>query len=219
MARSAKNTQRNLFVILLIQTKLRLPVLYRRYVDDCFLLFRKNDHISKFHDYLNSQHTNIKFTVEVEHDDSLPFLDVHVKKSGNAFVTDLYRKPTFTGLGMKHDSSIDHKFKTNLVNCLIDRAYKLSSTYYNFINEVEKLKKYFCQNNFPLFLIENLTRNKINSLIVPKPLVSTVNKNPIYASIPFISNDQYRTMRLEIQSLIKRFYPQINLRLSFKIDY
>ena len=195
------------------------PVLYRRYVDDCFLLFRKNDHIPKFHDYLNSQHTNIKFTVEVEHDDSLPFLDVHVKKSGNAFVTDLYRKPTFTGLGMKHDSSIDHKFKTNLVNCLIDRAYKLSSTYYNFINEVEKLKKYFCQNNFPLFLIENLTRNKINSLLVPKPLVSTVDKNPIYASIPFISNTQNRTISSEIQSLIKRFYAQINLRLSFKNDF
>ena len=95
----------------------------------------------------------------------------------------------------------------------------MSSTYYNFINEVEKLKKYFCQNNFPLFLIENLTRNKINSLLVPKPLVSTVDKNPIYASIPFISNTQNRSINSEIQSLIKRFYPQINLRLSFKNDF
>ena len=85
------------------------PVLYRRYVDDCFLLFRKNDHISKFHDYFNSQYANIKFTIEIEQDNSLPYLDVHVKKPGNAFVTDLYRKPTITGLGMKRDSSIDHR--------------------------------------------------------------------------------------------------------------
>ena len=120
---------------------------------------------------------------------------------------------------MQHDSSIDHRYKINLVNCQIDRAYKISSTYYSFINEVEKLKKYFCQNNFPLFLIENLTRKKIDSLIVPKPLVSTANKNPIYASIPFISNAQNRTIKLEIQTLIKRFYPQINLHLSFKNDF
>lgn len=44
-------------------------------------------------------------------------------------------------------------------------------------------------------------------------------KNPIYASIPFVSDPQNRTMRLEIQSLVKRFYPQINLHLSFKSDF
>ena len=57
----------------------------------CFLLFRKNDHVSKYYDHFNLQHTNIEFTVEIEQDNSLPFLDVQVKKSGNAFVTDFYR--------------------------------------------------------------------------------------------------------------------------------
>ena len=112
--------------------------MYRRYVNDRFLLFREKDYVSKFHDYFNSRYTNIKFTAEIEQDNNSPFLDVHVKKSGNAFITDLYRKPTFTGFCMKHDSSIDHRYKTNLVNCLIDRAYKLSSAYYSFMNEVEK---------------------------------------------------------------------------------
>ena len=56
---------------------------------------------------------------------------------------------------------------------------------------------------------------KINSVFIPKLLVSTVNKNSIYASIPFISGPQNRAMRLEIQSLVKHFYPQINLHLSF----
>ena len=125
--------------------------MYRCHVEDGFLLFRKTNHVSKFHDYFNWQHTNIKFTVEFGQDNSLPSLDVHAKKSGDALVTDLYRKPTFTGPGMKHNSSIDHRYKTNHVNRLIDRAYKLSSTHHSFTNEVEKLKKYFCQKISPFF--------------------------------------------------------------------
>ena len=38
------------------------PVIYRRFVDDTFLLFRSKEHIEKFRLYLNCQHPNIKFT-------------------------------------------------------------------------------------------------------------------------------------------------------------
>ena len=36
------------------------PVIYKRYVDDTFLLFRSKDHIKKFRRYLNCQDPNIK---------------------------------------------------------------------------------------------------------------------------------------------------------------
>ena len=49
------------------------PVLYRRYVVDCFLLFRKPEHVNKFLNYLNSKHENIKFTYELESNNALPF--------------------------------------------------------------------------------------------------------------------------------------------------
>ena len=55
------------------------PVLCFHYVDDCLISFRKNGHISMYHDYLNSKHVNIKFTVEIEQDNSLPFLDYALK--------------------------------------------------------------------------------------------------------------------------------------------
>ena len=42
------------------------PVLYRRCVDDTFLLFQDELHIQQFLDYLNSQHRNINFTCEIE---------------------------------------------------------------------------------------------------------------------------------------------------------
>jgi hypothetical protein len=42
------------------------PLLYRRYVDDCFLIFKSTDHIPQFLSYLNRQHPNIKFTSEAD---------------------------------------------------------------------------------------------------------------------------------------------------------
>ena len=52
------------------------PLLYPRYVDDCFLLFRSLDHVPLFLNYLNRQHPKISFTSELEKDGKLPFLDV-----------------------------------------------------------------------------------------------------------------------------------------------
>ena len=44
------------------------PMLYRRYVDDCFLIFHDQfkEQVIPFLDYLNSKHPNIQFTHELE---------------------------------------------------------------------------------------------------------------------------------------------------------
>ena len=52
------------------------PIVYRRFVDDTFVLFRSKDHVEKFRNYLNKQHKNIKFTSEIEDNGSLSFLDI-----------------------------------------------------------------------------------------------------------------------------------------------
>ena len=72
------------------------PLLYRRYVDDCFLLFRSLDHIPLFLNYLNSQHPNISFTSEIEHEGKLPFLDIDVSRSNGKLIFDYYYKNKFT---------------------------------------------------------------------------------------------------------------------------
>merc|ERR1712002_50959 len=51
------------------------PLLYRRYVDDTFLVFRQREHISLFLQYLNTRHENIEFTSEVEENERISFLD------------------------------------------------------------------------------------------------------------------------------------------------
>lgn len=64
------------------------PTYYRRYVDDCFLLFKSQDHIVSFLDYLNSQYPCIKLTHEVERDKTLAFLSIKIQRPSNgSFVT------------------------------------------------------------------------------------------------------------------------------------
>ena len=56
------------------------PLLYRRYVDDTFLVFQKHHHLDVFLKYINSKHQNIKFTMEREFDNKISFLDLNISK-------------------------------------------------------------------------------------------------------------------------------------------
>ena len=52
------------------------PISYRRYVEDTFLLFSSELHVTKFLNYMNSKHQSIKFTVGREENNSPSFLDI-----------------------------------------------------------------------------------------------------------------------------------------------
>ena len=71
---------------------------HRRYVDDTFLLFSSELRVTKFLNYLNSKHRNIKFNVEHEENNSLSFLDIKTFHDSRKFQTLVYRKPTFRGV-------------------------------------------------------------------------------------------------------------------------
>ena len=108
------------------------PLLYRRYVDDTFLVFQKQDHLDAFFNYINSKHQNIKFTMERESDNKISFLDLNVSKCQAENITKLslsiFRKKTFTGLGMNFHSCTYFKFKINNIKTLIHRAFTLCPT-------------------------------------------------------------------------------------------
>ena len=191
------------------------PVFYRRYADDTFVLFKNPLHIQPFLQYLNNQHSRMEFTVDSERNNSIAFLDVNVVKHNDRFTTNLYRKPTFTGLGCKYDSAISEVYKTGLITCLIDRAYKISSTYQTFCSELERLRKYFSQNNYPIEVIENSIRHKLNRIFSPAPAVSTVAKQEFYLKIPFMCPETNLSITKDIQDLIAKFYPQLCLKIIF----
>ena len=53
-------------------------VFYRCYVNDLFILFKSNDHLKYFQDFLNYCHINMSFPMETEKENKLSFLDVEI---------------------------------------------------------------------------------------------------------------------------------------------
>ena len=195
------------------------PKFYRRYVDDTFLLFENESQINQFLTYLNSQHNNIKFTVEIEKKGILPFLDISVSKSDSSFITNSFQKKTFSGLGMKFDSAIPEKYKYNLINCLVDRAFKINSSSTGFFNEIRRLKQYFCQNNFPLNAVDKTITCKINSINSTENATLTAPKKKVFATLPFLNKYSNYSINKDIQNIVHRFYPSINLNLIFQNNF
>ena len=159
---------------------------FRRYVDDRFIIFRSQEHVQPFLDYLNRKHENINSSSELETNGSLPFLDVSIERS-NGFSTSVYRKPTFIGLFTNFDSFIPLSFKRNLVYCLLDRYFKICSSYQVFHLEVLKLKNLLLSNGYPSALFEHCLSvflDKIFSVPVSSPLYN-INKRVIYFCLPF----------------------------------
>ena len=145
---------------------------------------RWNSYIKRFKmmliaNYLNSQHSCIKFTVDIENNNQLNFLDVKITKTENSFQTSVFRKSTFSGLGLQFDSSIPHHFRTNIISCLIDRAFRICSTELAFTLEIKFLKQFFLGNNFPINFIDKCFKKTINFIYNGKTSYATVPKKKL----------------------------------------
>ena len=116
------------------------PAIYRRYVDDTFLLFRSKHYIEKLQNYLNRQHKNDRFTFETENKNSISFLDIKISRDNNKFTTSVYRKLIFNGVFMNFESFIPKSYKYNLLFILLHSTFKLCSVFELFHQEIYKLK-------------------------------------------------------------------------------
>ena len=77
-----------------------------RKVDDTFVILQPNQDPLQLLDHLNAQHPRIKFTIETEKNNQLPFLDVLVTRTlTNDLQTSVYRKPTHTNQYVHHHSN------------------------------------------------------------------------------------------------------------------
>ena len=127
----------------------------KRYVDDIFCMFRNEKDAEKFFEFLNCRHKNIKFTIAKESNKFLSFLDILIKNEGNRFSTSVYRKKTSIELFTQFHSFTPMSYKIGLIKCLIHRAFKISSSYIIFHNELEKIKILLQKNMYPKSIIDN----------------------------------------------------------------
>ena len=102
------------------------PQFYRRYIDETFIIFGSDNQANKFLRYMNDKHPKIKFTIEMKSDNKLPFLDLLTDKFNDDLDISIYRKQTYTDLGVNFLSACNMKYKLNTFNTFFYRAYKLT---------------------------------------------------------------------------------------------
>ena len=112
-----------------METENQMPAFYKRYVDDTLSAMPDVKTASEFLKILNNSHPSIDFTVELEENCRLPFLGMEIIRNGYHLHTKVHRKPTDTGLLLHYQSHVDERYKRSLLNTMLNRAFKLSSSW------------------------------------------------------------------------------------------
>ena len=137
---------------------------FARYVDDTLAVFATAEEATRFLNYLNGLHNSLKFTMEGEIFDRLPFLDLLFVRDGLTEKTEIavYRKPTHSGVFTHFTSFIPHHFKVGLVKTLLSRAYRICSNWHYFHIEMERIKQMLQMNGYTLNFIEYQIKQFLN---------------------------------------------------------
>ena len=97
------------------------PILYKRNVDD-ILTIVPTEKITEFFDVFNSIEQSIKFTLDNEKNNTLNFLELEIIKNSNGtLITNWFKKPTWSGCYLNHESHRLFGQKIGLIKCLVDR--------------------------------------------------------------------------------------------------
>jgi hypothetical protein len=117
------------------------PAKWLRYVDNTFVVWLHGPaRLQQFLPHLSSLKPTIKFTMEVEANDTLPFLDILVMMRGPKLAMKVYRKPTHTGRYLHFKSKHPHHAKRDVVHSFISQAKVICQDERDFNNEIKNIR-------------------------------------------------------------------------------
>ncbi|BHF74969.1 Acyl-CoA synthetase member 2 mitochondrial [Sparganum proliferum] len=159
------------------------PVFWRRYVDDSFVIIKK-DMLQHFHSLLNVVFSDIKFTIEEEQERQLPFLDVLVRRNLNG---ELETTNTTQLLSFHSNHPVAHK--RSCVKTLSKRIQIHCSKPKDRAREARYLRDQFVQNGYPRAFISRCPRGR--------PQTTQTSTPPrIWHSLPYVKDVSEATERI-----------------------
>ena len=136
-------------------------VFYGRYVDDTFMIYNgTHRQIDILHNYLNSINDNMKFTLEVEDNGKLNFLDLTVSRHGNKIQFGIYRKPTATDIVIHATSHHPVTHKMAAFHSMIGRLLSVPLSLQDYYNELSIIKHIASSNGYKESLIDSILRKR-----------------------------------------------------------
>ena len=169
------------------------PMCWYRKVDDTFVILKPDNDPHQLLDHLNNQHPRVKFTMEAENNNQIPFLDVLVSRTdSNQLQTSVYRKPTHTNQYVHYQSNHPPRVKSGIISTLTRRAKNICTT--NLEEEINHLKEVFVElNHYPSQLVN---RTIAATLSPPSTKPPRPESAPVKISIPYIGKPSHQISRL-----------------------
>ncbi|PFX30066.1 hypothetical protein AWC38_SpisGene5143 [Stylophora pistillata] len=176
-----------------------------RYVDDTFAIVTSVPAAEDLLSTLNNCHPSIHFTMELASGNKLPFVGMEVLKKGCKLETSVYRKPTNTGLLLHPQSHVDKRYKKSLLKTMLNRAFRLSSTWESFKSECDHLKMMFTNLKYPDHLINSTISHFVTPVRSENPGVQaqlSVNENAVHRVVlPFKDQKSADAVKRQLSDL------------------
>ena len=187
-----------------------MPQLYKRYVDDTLARMPSVDAAAEFLSTLNGLHPSLTFTMELPVDNKIPFIGIEIVKNGTKLETQVYRKPTNTGLLLHFQSHTDKRYKDSLLQTMIHRAYSLSSTTEAFNAECAKLRSIFSRLDYPMSVIDSAIKKFLflNSS-ADKAERNNDDSSTVRISLPFKDQVAANAVRKQLRDLSHKIGPTL----------
>ena len=182
-----------------------------RYVDDCLCILNCDAHgAENLFKKLNNIHPKISFTLEVESNQKINFLDLTITKTFGKLEFSIYRKPTQTDHLIPYHSNHPQQHKMASFHCYINRLLNIPLSTENYKKEINILKQLAYNSGYDPNLIHTLIKKtkikKLKKQIYPKPEINTQK----YISIPFV----HHNLNNNLTKIFKKILD--NVTISYK---
>ncbi len=130
---------------------------YYRFMDDIFLVAEDSLDSNMIQNWFNNCHPKIKFSIEMEEENKINYLDVLIFRKQTTFETTLFRKKVHPLLFQRFNSFLAPKYKRNLISCMVNRLKRICSTDAHYTEQKLLLVDMFIKSGYPeKFVLKNL---------------------------------------------------------------
>ncbi|XP_058983463.1 uncharacterized protein LOC131804504 [Musca domestica] len=176
------------------------PRFLTKYVDDIFCIVKKEE-VENTLKTLNMYNKQLRFTMESELNNQLPYLDSLVQREGKKLLLDWYQKPTASGRLINYHSKHPRRIKINTATNFIQRVLKISDRKFHAKNKI-KIIKILKMNDFPSNIVNELIkRAEGNRAYQNTKLVEKTYKRSTYIpgfSERFSSSNMYNSEKYQL---------------------
>ncbi len=128
---------------------------------------------------INNLHPNLSFTIEREHNGTLPFLDMQLIHTGHRITSTWYCKPTDTGLILNFHALAPKRYKRSVVSGFVHRIHRACSTWSLFHESLQKAKKILERNQYPPCFYDPIISQTLSSITAKTaPTIETPAEEP-----------------------------------------